>query len=129
MVSGDSPHVPPVVVPRWVQLVMLPVAIFALWALARASGTVLLVFLAAAVLALILNPLVAGLQHRLRFPRGLAVLAVYLGLLLAVIGVGFLLANPIADQAQKFGRDVPNIVDNANKRLGDVQKYFDNNGI
>jgi predicted PurR-regulated permease PerM len=129
MVSGDSPHVPPVVVPRWVQLVMLPVAILALWALARAAGTVLLVFLAAAVLAMMLNPLVGGLQHRLRFPRPLAVFTVYIGLLLAVIGVGFLLANPIADQASKFGRDVPHIVDSANKRLADVQQYFNDHGV
>jgi predicted PurR-regulated permease PerM len=108
---------------------MLPVGILALWALARAAGTVLLVFVVAAVLALILNPMVAGLQHRLRFPRGLAVFAIYIGLLVAVVGVGFLLANPIADQAQKFGRDVPRIIDDANARLHDVQSYFDDHGI
>lgn len=129
MVSGERPPVPPVVVPRWVQLVMLPVAIFALWALARAAGTVLLVFLVAAVLALILNPIVAWLQRRVRFPRGVAVLTVYLGLLLTLIGVGFLLANPIADQAAKFGRDVPGIIDDANARLHDLQGYFDDHGI
>jgi predicted PurR-regulated permease PerM len=129
MVEGERSPVPPVVVPRWVQLVMLPLAIFALWALARAAGTVLLVFLAAAVLAMMLNPLVSGLQRRLRFPRGLAVLTVYLGLLLAVTSIGVLLANPIADQARKFGRDVPRIVDDANHRLDDVQRYFDRHGI
>src|SRR5919107_2521125 len=86
MVSGERPPVPPVVVPRWVQLVMLPVGILALWALARAAGTVLLVFAVAAVLALILNPIVAWFQRRLRFPRGLAVVAVYLGLFVAVTG-------------------------------------------
>jgi predicted PurR-regulated permease PerM len=108
---------------------MLPVGLLALWALARAAGTVLLVFVVAAVLALILNPIVVGLQHRLRFPRGLAVFAVYIGLLVAVVGVGFLLANPIADQAQKFGRDVPHIVRDANARLHDVQTYFDKHGV
>ena len=65
---------PPVVVPRWVQLALLPVALLALWALARAAGTVLLVFAVAGVLALILNPMVAWLQRRARLPRGLAVL-------------------------------------------------------
>ena len=30
--------VPPVVVPRWVQLVLLPLALLGLWALARAAG-------------------------------------------------------------------------------------------
>jgi predicted PurR-regulated permease PerM len=108
---------------------MLPTGIFALWALARAAGTVLLVFLVASVLALILNPMVAGLQRRLRFPRGLAVVAVYIGLLTCVVGAGFLLANPIADQAQRFGNDVPKIIDDANARLHDVQTYFDDNGI
>jgi predicted PurR-regulated permease PerM len=129
MVSGERPPVAPVVVPRWVQLVMLPIGILFLWALARAAGTVLMVFVVAAVLALILNPMVAWLQRRLRFPRGLAVLSVYLGLLAVFAAAGFLLANPIADQAAKFGRDVPQIIDDANGTLHDVQTYFDDNGI
>jgi predicted PurR-regulated permease PerM len=90
---------------------------------------VLLIFLVAGVLALILNPMVAGLQRRARFPRGLAVVAVYLGLFCAFAGVGFLLANPIADQASKFGRDIPGIVDDANDQLHDLQTWFDDNGI
>jgi predicted PurR-regulated permease PerM len=108
---------------------MLPIGILAVFALARAAGTVLLVFVVAAVLALILNPIVAGLQRRLRFPRGLAVVTVYLGLLVTVAGVGVLLANPIADQAERFGRDVPNIIDDANGRLHDLQTYFDDHGV
>ena len=44
------------VVPRWVQLVLLPLALLALWALAKAAGKVLLIFVVAAVIALILNP-------------------------------------------------------------------------
>lgn len=124
-----APGVAPVVVPRWVQLVTLPLGILALWALARAAGTVLLVFLVAAVLALILNPAVAALQRRLRLPRSLAVMTVYLALLVALVAAGFLLANPIADQAARFGRDVPRIVDDANARLADVQRYFDDHRI
>ncbi len=129
MVSGERSPVPPVVVPRWVQLVMLPVAILALWALARAAGHVLLIFLVAGVLALILNPVVAWLQRRARFPRGLAVFAVYIGLFAVFTGVGFLLANPIADQAAEFGRDVPGIIDDANEQLHDLQEWFDDKGV
>jgi predicted PurR-regulated permease PerM len=70
--TGGTPRV---VVPRWVQLVALPLALLALWALARAAGKVLVVFVVAALIALILNPAVAFLQ-RSRLPRGLAVLAV-----------------------------------------------------
>ena len=47
MVSGERRPVAPVVVPRWVQLALLPVGILALFALARAAGTVLLVFVVA----------------------------------------------------------------------------------
>ncbi len=43
-----SAEPPRVVVPRWVQLVLLPISLLALWALARAAGKVLLVFVVAA---------------------------------------------------------------------------------
>jgi predicted PurR-regulated permease PerM len=122
-------NVAPVVVPRWVQLVTLPLAIVALWVIARAAGVVLLVFVTAAVVALILNPLVLFLQRRGHMPRGLAVAAVYIGLLSTLTGVGFLLANPIADQADRLSQDVPRLVDSANESLDSLQKTFDDRGI
>jgi predicted PurR-regulated permease PerM len=128
---GDPPGPPPpekVVVPRWIQLVALPLLIIAIYLIAKAAGIVLLAFTVAAVVALILNPIVAFLQAR-RLPRGLAILVVYLGLLVTAVGIGVLLANPVADQAQKFGNDVPRIVDDANSRLADLQAYFDRKGI
>jgi len=129
-IAAEPPpaRVQPVVVPRWVQLVTLPLAVLGLWALARAAGTVFLLFIVAGVTALILNPIVTFLQ-RMRLPRGLAVFVVYLALFATLIGVGFLLANPVSNQAGSFQRDVPNIIDKANKRLADVQKYFDRKGI
>jgi predicted PurR-regulated permease PerM len=120
--------VPKVVVPRWIQLVGLPLGVIALYLIARTAGVVLLAFTVAAVVALILNPMVSFLQ-RGRLPRGLAILIVYLGLIGVLTGVGVLLANPVADQAQKFGNDVPSIVDDANNRLADLQDYFDDKGI
>ena len=71
------------VVPRWVQLVLLPLALVALWAIAKAAGKVLVIFIVAALIALILNPVVAFIS-RGRLPRGLAVLVVYLGFFLIV---------------------------------------------
>jgi predicted PurR-regulated permease PerM len=125
----SAPDPPPrVVVPRWIQLVALPLCVIALYLVARAAGIVLLAFTVAAVVALILNPMVAFLQRR-RLPRGLAILVVYLGLLVTASGIGVLLANPVADQAQKFGNDVPSMVDDANSRLADLQAYFDRKGI
>jgi predicted PurR-regulated permease PerM len=124
----DRPTVEKVVVPRWIQLVTLPLLVIALYLVAKAAGVVLLAFTVAAVVALILNPIVSFLQQR-RVPRGLAILTVYLGLLVVLAGAGILLANPVADQAQKFGNDVPGIVDDANTRLADLQAYFDRKGV
>ncbi|HWM12839.1 MAG TPA: AI-2E family transporter [Solirubrobacteraceae bacterium] len=117
-----------VLVPRWVQLVMLPLAVIGAWALIRASGRVVLLFVIAALLALLLNPFVA-LLRRAGFPRGLAVLAVMLSVVLVLAGVGVLLSNPVADQVSSFRDNVPEIVDDANASLEDLQSWLDDNGI
>jgi putative heme transporter len=117
-----------VVVPRWIQLVILPLALLALWALARAAGKVLLIFIVAGVIALILNPAVALLQ-RSRLPRGLAVLAVYLAFFLTLAGIGVLLANPISDQVRTFTTNLPQIVNEANKKIATFQGELDQHGI
>jgi predicted PurR-regulated permease PerM len=107
---------------------MLPIGVLALWALARAAGAVLLIFIAAGIVALILNPLVAFFQRGLRF-RGLAVAAVYIGFFGFLGTAGYLAANPIADQAQSFQQDVPGIIDDANANLAEVQNWLDDKGI
>jgi predicted PurR-regulated permease PerM len=116
------------IVPRWVQLVLLPVALLALWALAKAAGKVLLIFVIAAVIALILNPAVSFVQ-RPRVPRGLAVLIVYLAFFLTLAGIGFLLANPIAGQVRTFTNNLPHIVNEANKRIATFQGELERHGI
>jgi predicted PurR-regulated permease PerM len=120
--------VPPVVVPRWIQLVVLPLALLGVWAIARAAGPVLLLFIAAGLIALLLNPFVT-LLRRAHFPRGAAVATVYLVLLLAVGGVGVLLANPVANQVSAFRDEVPSIVDGANSSLANLQDWLDRNHI
>jgi predicted PurR-regulated permease PerM len=128
--SGPSaPAEPPrVIVPRWVQLVLLPLVLLALWALAKAAGKVLVIFIIAGLIALILNPAVAFV-HRARVPRGLAVLAVYLAFFLALTGIGFLLANPISNQVRTFTHNLPSIVNEANKTIATVQTELDHYGI
>jgi predicted PurR-regulated permease PerM len=120
--------VQPVVVPRWIQLVALPLGLFLLYAVVKAAGTVVLIFVTAGVIALILAPLVAGLQ-RARLPRGVAIVCVYLGFLGVLVAAGILLANPISDQVTALRDDVPSITRSANERLADVQDYFDRKGI
>jgi predicted PurR-regulated permease PerM len=121
--------VQPVVVPRWVQLVMLPLGILGLWALLSAAGPVVVIFLIAAVIALILNPIVRVLTGKLRFPRGVAVATVYVGFFLAAAAIVFALANPISDQVVAFQNDVPGLVDDANAGLADLQTWLDDQGI
>jgi predicted PurR-regulated permease PerM len=123
-----APKPPRAVVPRWVQLVLLPLALLALWALAKAAGKVLLIFVVAAVIALILNPIVAFVQ-RPRVPRGLAVLVVYLAFFLTLVGIGFLLANPISNQVRTFTDNLPHIVNEANKQIATVQSELEQHGI
>jgi predicted PurR-regulated permease PerM len=140
----DEPHAPgepdepgltppprpvaPVVVPRWIQLVLLPLGILGLWALARASGPVLLILIVAGIVALILNPLVKMLERR-HVPRGLAIALVYLAFFAALVGIGVLLSNPISTQITKLQKDVPHLVHQANKDLANIQHWLNRHGI
>ncbi len=127
--DGGAQPPPPTLVPRWVQLVLLPFAILAAWLLARAAGKILLVFIVAAVIALILNPAVARLQQHVRLPRGLAVLTVYVGFFVALAGIGFLLANPVSNQVEAFAHHVPQLVREGEHGLAGLQKELDQVGI
>jgi len=120
--------VPPVVVPRWIQAVVLPLAIVGAYLMLRAAGPVALIFIVAALVALLLNPFVVMLQ-RAHFPRGVAVLFVFLTLIVVVAAVVAVLAEPIGDQASRFSDTVPGIVDDANAALADLQEWLDDNGI
>src|SRR5215216_8012573 len=134
LASASKPHTisrmddPRVVVPRWIQLVMLPLAVLFAWAILRAAGPVILLFIIGALVALLLNPFVMILR-RAHVPRGLAVLVVMLGVVTTLAVIGFLLSNPISDQVSTFRNNVPQYVDDANATLADVQTWLDNNGI
>ena len=120
--------VAPVLVPRWVQLVLLPLAILGAYGLVRAAGPIALLFIIAALIALLLNPFVTFLRRR-RLPRGLSVAVVMLSLVLVLAGLGALLSDPLAEQVSAFQSNVPEIVDDANAGLADLQGWLDRNGI
>jgi predicted PurR-regulated permease PerM len=128
--APDATPVPvePVVVPRWIQVVVLPLAIIGAFLVVKAAGPVALIFIVAALIALLLNPFVVMLQ-RARFPRGVAVLCVYLTLIVVLTGIVAVLADPIGDQASRFSNSVPGIVDDANAELLELQDWLDDNGI
>lgn len=128
--QGTEPPRPPrTVVPRWVQLVVLPLAIVAAFMLARAAGKILLIFIIAALIGLILNPAVDVLQRRARLPRGLAVLAVYLAFFLALAGIGLLLANPVSNQVEAFAHNVPHLIKEGEHALAGFQNTLNKAGL
>ncbi len=119
--------VPRALVPRWVQLAALPVALLAVWAFAHLVGKVLLLFVIAGLIALILNPSVSFLQRRI--PRGLAVLTVYLAFFLVIAGIGVLLANPISNQVNDFTTNLPHLIKEGITKLASVQTYLNHHGL
>ena len=118
----------PMVIPQGVQLVLLAIALLALWLAARAAREVVLIFTVASLIALILNPYVARL-NRLGLPRGLAIPLTYLLLLLALVAIGVLLAQPISNQIDSFQHSLPHLVNEANKRLASLQTFLNHHGI
>jgi predicted PurR-regulated permease PerM len=122
-----GPAVEPVVIRRWVQLVLLPLALLGLWELARASGTLFLVLVIACLVALILAPSVRILDQVM--PRGLAILSVYLGLVAVVVGIGFLLVSPVSTQIRHFEHNLPELTRHANRDLTNLQTFLNKRGI
>jgi predicted PurR-regulated permease PerM len=115
-------------VPRWIQLVAVPLLVLGLSAAALAAGPVLLLFAIAGVLALILDPVVRLIQ-RAYVPRGLAVALVYVGFWSAVVGGGILLAAPIGNQIEVFQENLPDYIDSAEEGLANLQGWLDDRGI
>ena len=126
-VAVTGPSAEPVVVRRWVQLVLLPLALLGLYGLAHAAGTLFLVVIIACLVALILAPPVQLLTRVL--PHGLAILLVYLLGFAVVIGIGILLAEPVATQISHFENNLPSITRHANRELDSVQSYLNRHGI
>jgi predicted PurR-regulated permease PerM len=94
-------------IPRWVQLVALPLLLLLLWTVAGAVRHVLFLFLVALLIALLLNPLVRGLG-RVWIPRGPAVALVYLAFAAAVALAILALATVVVQQTRSAAHRVDN---------------------
>ena len=53
----------------------------------------------------------------------------YLAFFLTLVGIGFLLANPISNQVRTFTDNLPHIVNEANKQIATVQAELEQHGI
>lgn len=88
-----------ITIPRWIQLVGLPVLLLLALMLVRPLGHVIFLFLTAAVIAFTLNPLVRDLSRR-RVPRGVAVAVVYVAFVAVIGGALTGLGTVAVDQAR-----------------------------
>ncbi len=106
IVSMPEPSIQPrVEIPRWVQLVGLPLVLLLVWVVAGAVRHVVFIFLVALLIALLLNPLVRGLG-RVWIPRGLAVAIVYVSFA-AVLALAILaLATVVVQQTRSASHRV-----------------------
>jgi predicted PurR-regulated permease PerM len=86
-------------IPRWIQLVGLPLLLLLIWSVAGAVRHVVFLFLVAGLIALLLNPIVRGIT-RFRLPRGLGVGIVYLAFATLVGAVSIAIGSVVVDQTK-----------------------------
>jgi predicted PurR-regulated permease PerM len=90
---------PTIMIPRWIQLVGLPLLALLLWFMAGKVVHAFFIFLVAALVALLLDPLVRAL-NRLWIPRGFAIAIVYLSFAAALTVVIAAIGIVVVDQSQ-----------------------------
>jgi predicted PurR-regulated permease PerM len=108
------------VVSTYLQYIVLAVGVVLLVSFVRQISGVLLTFLAAGVLAYALNPLVRRLE-RLRIPRVIAVIGVFLVLIIVVVVTLLLIIIPSVGQVQLVFRNPQDLVDQVIRQLNRLQ--------
>lgn len=117
-----------ITIPRWVQLVVIPIVVFLTVYFGRMVSHALFVFLMASLIALLLNPLAQMLSH-IRIPRAVSVPVLYLGML-AILGVILAIAAPpLARQVRALVDRAPDWADAINNELPNYQAYLERLGI
>ena len=117
-----------IVIPRWVQLAVLPMLLLLAWFTLTAIGQVVFIFLLAGLIALVLNPLVQGLE-RLRVPRFVGVFLVYLLFVAALVLVAAIVWPPAARQLHNLSTALPNMTDPAGDTVQRLQSLADRAGL
>jgi len=120
---------------RWLIYLLIVLAIVELYR--QASALVLqltnigLIFMFAAVVAMLVTPIVDGIQRLpiFRGHRGAAVLVLYGAIVIVVGGSAALLAPTVITDASKLGQQVPVILDGAQHVLDNVQSSLRAFGI
>jgi len=109
------------VVPRWVQLAVLPVLLIVGWLVLVRVSEAVFIFVVATLLALVLNPFVRALQ-RVKVPRALAVAIVYLAAIGVLAGAIALLIPPLVHQLRALFDALPGMAQQARAGIDSLQR-------
>ncbi|MHB9112474.1 MAG: AI-2E family transporter [Thermoleophilia bacterium] len=104
-------------IPRWVQMVGLPVLALFAWFTASALIQVIFIFAAATILSLMINPLVKKLEA-LKIPRFIGVFIVFLSLLALLVVFFILVIPPTINQLQELVNNLPDYTDTIRQHVG-----------
>ena len=123
-------------IPRWIQLVSLPVILLFGWIFAGAVRHALFIFLISGIIAMLLNPLVSTIAS-LRIPRGIAVFLVYLSLAATVVGAvglaGVAAVNQVTSASdtitKEFEKQPGEKESSAERRVDRFQDWLDARGL
>ncbi len=119
---------PTIQIPRWIQLVGLPVLLVLAFLFARTVGHVLFLFLTASVIAFTLNPLVRDLT-RVKVPRALSVLVVYAIFAAAVVALLIAIGAVAFDQARNAAGRIDDYVTVEDSGTGQTAAEVDIDGL
>jgi predicted PurR-regulated permease PerM len=124
-------------IPRWIQLVGLPLVLVFLWTMAGAVSHVVFLFLVAALIALLLDPLVRALG-RLRIPRGFSIAVVYLSFATLLVFGAIAIGVVVVDQSREAADRIVDYLTNEGGQTGQtdaerdvdrLQGWLDDHGL
>jgi predicted PurR-regulated permease PerM len=115
---------PKVQIPRWIQLVGLPVLLLLVWFVAGAIRHVLFLFLIASLIALLLNPIVKAFRV-LHIPRGFSIAIVYLSFAAAIVVAIAALTTVVVDQTKTAANRVDSYFTVVHGRQTDADRDVD----
>ena len=139
MAPGAAPKIQ---IPRWMQLVGLPLLLILAWVVAGRVFHVVFLFLVASLIALLLDPVVRAIGEvrigRFRIRRGFAVALVYLGCAAALIVSIWALATVVVDQTKTAADRFDTYFTSPNGRTGQtdadrdvdrLQRWLNDHGL
>ena len=109
-------------------MAVLPVLLIVAWFTLGAISQVVFIFLVAGLIALVLNPLVHGLE-RVHVSRYVGVFVVYVGFVAVLVLVAALLWPPVVQQVRNLTTALPGMADRAGESIMSLQRLSDRAGL